>query len=181
MGPPAAYHSLILAIGLAVAAAREGNMAFSLTSTAFKDGTAIPVKHTCDGADVSPPLAWSGAPSGAAAFALIMDDPDAPAGTWVHWVLYDLPARSSALAENVAKTETLKDGAVQGRNDFRNTGYGGPCPPPGKAHRYFFKLYALDAPLGLKPGATKQDVERAIQGHVLATAQLMGTYARQKR
>ena len=126
-------------------------------------------------------MAWSGAPSGAAAFALIMDDPDAPAGTWVHWVLYDLPARSSALAENVAKTEALKDGAVQGRNDFPRTGYGGPCPPPGKAHRYFFKLYALDAPLGLKPGATKRDVERAMQGHVLATAQLMGTYARHKR
>src|SRR5437879_6661680 len=126
-------------------------MPLMLTSSAFTEAAPIPVKHTCDGADVSPPLAWSGAPSGAAGFALIMDDPDAPAGTWVHWVLYDLPARSSALAENVAKTETLKDGAVQGRNDFPRTGYGGPCPPPGKAHRYFFKLYALDAPLGLTP------------------------------
>jgi len=156
-------------------------MAFTLTSSVFKEGAPIPAKHTCDGADVSPPLAWSGAPAGAAGFALIMDDPDAPGGTWVHWVLYDLSARSSALPENVAKTETVKDGTVQGRSDFRRPGYGGPCPPPGKAHRYFFKLYALDAPLGLKPGATKQEVERAMQGHVLATAQLMGTYARQKR
>jgi len=171
----------LLALPLAARTMQEVPMAFTLTSSAFTEGAPIPAKHTCDGADVSPPLAWSGAPSGAAAFALIMDDPDAPAGTWVHWVLYDLPARSSALAENVAKTEALKDGAVQGRNDFPRTGYGGPCPPPGKAHRYFFKLYALDAPLGLKPGATKRDVERAMQGHVLATAQLMGTYARRKR
>src|SRR6266511_2793450 len=109
-------------------------MAFSLTSTAFTDGAAIPVKHTCDGADVSPPLAWSGAPAGTRAFALIADDPDAPAGTWVHWVLYDLPAAASELPENVAKVETLDlGGARQGRNDFRRPGYGGPCPPPGPA------------------------------------------------
>ena len=171
----------LLALPLAARTMQEVPMAFTLTSSAFTEGAPIPAKHTCDGADVSPPLAWSGAPSGAAAFALIMDDPDAPAGTWVHWVLYDLPARSSALAENVAKTEALKDGAVQGRNDFPRTGYGGPCPPPGKPHRYFFKLYALDAALGLKPGATKQELERAMQGHVLATAQLMGTYARARK
>jgi Raf kinase inhibitor-like YbhB/YbcL family protein len=158
-------------------------MAFLLTSTAFKEGAAIPVKYTCDGADVSPPLAWSGAPAGTVGFALIADDPDAPAGTWVHWVLYDLPATASRLPENVAKAETLPDlgGALQGRTDFRRPGYGGPCPPPGPAHRYFFKLYALDAPLKLKAGATKGDVEAAMQGHVLGTAQLMGTYARQKR
>src|SRR3989454_9572172 len=110
-----------------------------------------------------------------------MDAPDAPAGTWVHWVLYDLPARASALAENVAKTETLKDGAVQGRNDFPRTGYGGPCPPPGKPHRYFFKLYAPGAPPGLKPGATKQGLERARQGHVPATGPPLGPYRRRKR
>jgi Raf kinase inhibitor-like YbhB/YbcL family protein len=158
-------------------------MAFLLTSTAFKEGGAIPVKYTCDGADVSPPLAWSGAPPGTVAFALIADDPDAPAGTWVHWVLYDLPATASRLPENVAKTETLPDlgGALQGHTDFRRPGYGGPCPPPGPAHRYFFKLYALDAPLKAKAGATKGDVEAAMKGHVLGTAQLMGTYARQKR
>src|SRR5439155_5221309 len=126
MRRPATYSPWILAITLSVTAARERPMAFSVTTTAFREGAGIPVKHTCDGADVSPPLAWSGAPAGAAAFALIADDPDAPAGTWVHWVLYDLPARASALAENVAKTETLKDGPVQGGNDFPRTGYGGP-------------------------------------------------------
>jgi len=157
-------------------------MAFSLTSGAFKDGTAIPVKHTCDGADVSPPLAWSGPPEGTRSFALIVDDPDAPAGTWVHWVLYNVPAAVSELPENVAKVESLDlDGARQGRNDFRRPGYGGPCPPAGPAHRYFFKLYALDAPLKLKAGAQNKDIEAAMQGHVLGSAQLIGTYARQKR
>ncbi len=157
-------------------------MAFALTSTAFTDGTAIPAKYTCDEADVSPPLAWSGAPAGTVSFALIVDDPDAPAGTWVHWVLYNLPATTAELPENVAKVETLDlGGARQGRNDFQRPGYGGPCPPPGPAHRYFFKLYALDAPLRLKAGATKQDVEAAMKGHILATAQLVGTYARQRR
>ena len=158
-------------------------MPFTLTSTAFKEGATIPVKHTCDGADVSPPLVWSGAPPGTKAFALIADDPDAPAGTWVHWVLYNLPGSAAGLTENVAKTVTLPDlgGALQGRTDFRRPGYGGPCPPPGPAHRYFFKLYALDAPLKLEPGTSKQDVETAMKGHALGTAQLMGTYGRQKK
>jgi Raf kinase inhibitor-like YbhB/YbcL family protein len=157
-------------------------MGLSITSTAFTEGGAIPRKHSCDGADASPPLTWSGTPQGTAAFALIVDDPDAPARTWVHWVLYDVPATLSALPENVAKTERLKElgGAVQGKSDFKRVGYGGPCPPPGPAHRYYFKLYALGARLGLPAGASKQDVERAMDGHVLATAQLMGTYARQR-
>jgi Raf kinase inhibitor-like YbhB/YbcL family protein len=157
-------------------------MPFSLTSNAFKEGAPVPVKHTCDGADVSPPLAWSGAPAGTRAFALIADDPDAPAGTWVHWVLYDLPGATTRLPENVSKTETLADlgGALQGRTDFRRPGYGGPCPPPGPAHRYFFKLYALDALLKLAAGSSKKEVEAAMKDHVLGTAQLMGTYARQK-
>jgi Raf kinase inhibitor-like YbhB/YbcL family protein len=155
----------------------------SLTSTAFKEGAPIPVKHTCDGADLSPPLAWSGVPPGTAALALIADDPDAPGRTWVHWVLYDLPAVFAGLPENVSKTEAPKElgGAAQGRNDSRELGYGGPCPPLGPAHRYFFKLYALAKPLGLKPGASKQDVERAMGGQVLATAQLIGKYGRQRR
>jgi Raf kinase inhibitor-like YbhB/YbcL family protein len=157
-------------------------MTFTLITAAFRDGTGIPVKYTCDGVDVSPPLSWSGAPAGTRSFALIADDPDAPAGTWVHWVLYNLPADVSELPENIAKVESLDlGGARQGRNDFRRPGYGGPCPPPGPAHRYFFKLYALDAPLPLKAGAQKKDVEAAMEGHVLATAQLMGTYARAKR
>ena len=157
-------------------------MAFSLTSTAFTEGSAVPPKYTCDGADVSPPLAWSDAPPGTASFALIADDPDAPAGTWVHWVLYNLPATTAELPENVAKVETLDlGGAHQGRNDFQRSGYGGPCPPPGPAHRYVFKLYALDARLQLRPAAQKKDVEAAMQGHALGMAQLLGTYARRKR
>jgi len=157
-------------------------MPFTLASAAFREGAAIPAKYTCDGVDVSPPLGWSGAPVGTRSFALIADDPDAPAGTWVHWVLYNLPADVSELPENIAKVESLDlGGARQGRNDFRRPGYGGPCPPPGPPHRYFFNLYALDAPLKLKAGAQKRDVEAAMEGHVLATAQLMGTYARAKR
>ncbi len=182
MGSPAAYYLLILATTLLITGAREATMAFSLSSTAFKDGAAIPIKHTCDGADVSPPLAWSSAPAGTRTFALIADDPDAPAGTWVHWVLYNLPGAVSDLPENIAKVESLDlGGARQGRNDFRRPGYGGPCPPPGPAHRYFFRLYALDASLTLKAGAQKKDLEAAMEGHVLGSAQLMGTYARQKR
>ena len=157
-------------------------MAFILTSAAFKDGAPIPGKYTCDGGDVSPPLTWSGAPAGTRSVALIADDPDAPGGTWVHWVLYNLPAEVSELPENIAKVESLDlGGARQGRNDFRRPGYGGPCPPPGPAHRYFFKLYALDTRLELKAGAQKKDVEAAMEGHVLGSAQLMGTYARQRR
>lgn len=151
---------------------QETAMAITLTSTAFGDGTPIPVKYTCDGADVSPPLAWSGAPAGTKTFALICDDPDAPGKTWVHWVLYNLPGSAGQLGESTF------GGALQGMTDFGRPGYGGPCPPPGKPHRYFFKLYALDGPLSLKAGATKADVERAMQGHVLAQAQLMGTYGR---
>ncbi len=158
------------------------HMAFTLTSTAFRDGAAIPVKHTCDGVDTSPQLAWSGGPAGTRSFALIADDPDAPAGSWVHWVVYNLPAAVAELPENVAKVEALDlGGARQGRNDFRRPGYGGPCPPPGPAHRYFFTLYALDVPLTLKAGAQSKDVKTAMEGHVLGSAQLMGTYARQKR
>lgn len=158
-------------------------MAFSVSSSAFQEGAAIPVQYTCDGADLSPPLSWAGAPRGTASFALIADDPDAPAGTWVHWVMYNLPGTVSELPENVPKSEapTSLGGALQGKNDFRRAGYGGPCPPPGPAHRYFFKLYALDTTLRLKAGAAKQDVERAMQGHALGTAQLMGTYVRQRR
>jgi Raf kinase inhibitor-like YbhB/YbcL family protein len=110
--------------------------------------------------------------------ALIVDDPDAPMGTWVHWVLYDLPANTRELPEGIAKQEELPSGARQGRNDFRKIGYGGPCPPPGPAHRYFFKLYALDSKTKLKPGATKADLEKAMKGHVLAQAELIGRYQR---
>lgn len=153
-------------------------MAFSLSSSAFAAGAEIPEQYTCEGADASPALSWRGAPAGTKAFALIADDPDAPVGTWVHWVLYDVPADTTELAKGVPTDATLRTGAKQGVNDFRKTGYGGPCPPPGKPHRYVFTLYALDAPTGLKPGARKADVLRAIQGHVLAQTELIGTYKR---
>lgn len=157
-------------------------MAFSLSSPAFANGAVIPVEHTCDGADVSPPLVWSEAPAGTRVFALIVDDPDAPAGTWVHWVLYNLPGTTSGLPDTVAKVESLDLGrARQGRNDFHRPGWAGPCPPPGPAHRYSFRLYALDAPLELRPGAQKKDVEAAMEGRVLGVAELTGTYARRKR
>ncbi len=152
--------------------------AFTLSSPAFNPGAEIPKQFTCEGADVSPPLSWSGFPSRTKGFALIADDPDAPVGTWVHWVLYDLPADTTQLPPAVPTDETLRSGAQQGVNDFRKVGYGGPCPPPGKPHRYFFKLYALDAPTGLKPRATKAQVLRAIEGHTLAQAELSGTYKR---
>ena len=162
-----------------LAAEKAGKDQMQLTSTAFSEGAAIPAKYTCDAKDVSPSLKWTGVPAGAKSLALIVDDPDAPAGTWVHWVLYDLPASTSELAEDVAKSQYVAGGARQGLNDFRRLGYGGPCPSHGKPHRYFFKLYALDAVLDLKPGLTKKDIESAMERHILAQAQLMGTYQRE--
>ena len=153
-------------------------MALQVTSSAFEEGGTIPRQYTRDGPDDSPPLAWSGVPAGTQSLALISDDPDAPVGTWVHWVIYDIPPDLTALPEGVAKTDTVEGIGVQGTNDFRRVGYGGPCPPPGKPHRYYFKLYALDTTLGLGPGATKKDVEQAMQGHILAQGQLMGKYGR---
>ena len=155
-------------------------MTMQVTSSAFQAGQTIPAKYTCEGADISPPLEWSGVPASAKSLALICDDPDAPVGTWLHWVLYDLPVAATDLAEKVPPSESLSFGAKQGINDFKRVGYGGPCPPPGKPHRYCFKLYALDVDLGLKPRATKQELLRAMDGHVLAEAQLMGTYQRRK-
>jgi len=153
-------------------------MNIQIASAVFSDGQAIPAKYTADGLDISPPLAWTNAPAGAKSFALIADDPDAPAGTWVHWVIFNLPPAATELAENTSKLAQLPDGAKQGLNSFKKTGYNGPAPPPGKAHRYFFKIYALDTALDLKPGATKTDLLKAMDGHVLAQGQLMGTYQR---
>jgi len=138
----------------------------------------IPVKYTCDGPDLSPPLQWTIPPEGTKSLALICDDPDAPAGTWVHWVLYNLSPETTALPEGVAKDKTVLGSARQGMNDFRRIGYGGPCPPPGAPHRYFFKLYALDSPLDLEPGLTKQKILDAMKGHILAQGQLMGKHKR---
>ena len=149
-----------------------------LKSSAFQNLGDIPRKHTCDGADVSPPLTWENPPPGTKAFALIADDPDAPVGTWVHWVIYDLPGDTKDLREGVATTETLPSGAKQGINDFGKVGYGGPCPPRGPAHRYFFKLYALDGATNLRARATKEQLLGAMKGHILAETQLMGKYKR---
>jgi hypothetical protein len=161
---------------LAAEKARKDQM--QLTSTAFAEGAAIPAKHAYDTKNVSPPLKWSGVPAGAKSLVLIMDDPDAPVGTWVHWVLYDLAPTTTELPEDVAKSQVVAGGAKQGVNDFRQLGYGGPCPPPGKAHRYFFKLYALDKMLELKPGLMKKDIEAEMDKQILARGQLMGTYQR---
>lgn len=153
-------------------------MSIQITSTAFTEGQAIPQKYSGQGRDISPPLAWTNAPADTRSFALIADDPDAPVGTWVHWVLYDLSPGTTELAEDTPKSQFLPGGAKQGVNDFHRLGYGGPAPPPGKPHRYFFKLYALDTMLELKPGATKKDLLKAMEGHILAEGQLMGTYQR---
>lgn len=172
---------LLLALlppGTLFAQEKGGMVSLQIFSDAFSAGGTVPKKFTCDGPDVSPKLTWNDAPAKTQSFALIMDDPDAPVDTWVHWVLFDLPADTKELAEGVAKQEQLSNGARQGRNDFGKIGYGGPCPPAGKPHRYFFKLYALGAKLNLKGGATKADVERAIKGHILAQAELMGRYGR---
>jgi len=146
--------------------------------TAFPQQGSIPSTFTADGADHSPALSWLGAPPKTQAFALIMDDPDAPAGPWTHWTLYNLPPDTSVLAENRPKAPTLADGARQGKNTWGRLGYNGPAPPPGKPHRYFFRLYALTQPLELEAGATRQQVDEALQGKILAEAQWMGTYGR---
>jgi Raf kinase inhibitor-like YbhB/YbcL family protein len=153
-------------------------MAFAISSSSFPNGGEIPRKYTCDGADISPELSWTQPPPGTRSFALIADDPDAPGGTWTHWIVFDLSLQTTHLAEGAAKTDELPGGARQGRNDFRKIGYGGPCPPPGNPHRYFFKLFALDQPLGLSPGATRQQVEKAMQGHILGQTQWVGKYGR---
>jgi len=149
-----------------------------ISSRAFEAGGMIPSKYTCDGEGISPPLHWSDPPAGTQSFALVSDDPDAPVGTWVHWVVWNIPATARALDENLAKKESLPSGANQGTNDFRRIGYGGPCPPSG-THRYFFKLYALDTTLSLPPHTTKSVLDKAMRGHILAQAELMGKYRRQ--
>jgi len=152
-------------------------MPMTITSPAFNDGDLIPKQYTCDGADVSPPLNWSGVPSNAKSLALVCDDPDAPGKTWVHWVVYDLPADTKSLGENAAAVG-LPAPVKQGLNDFKKIGYGGPCPPSG-THRYYFKLYALDRASGLKDsGATKDQLLKAIEGAIVGEGQLLGRYKR---
>jgi Raf kinase inhibitor-like YbhB/YbcL family protein len=152
-------------------------MALEINSPAFSEGEMIPTRYTCDGPDVSPELSWSGVPEAAKSLALICDDPDAPMGTWVHWVLFNIPPSTNGLAAEIPTDASLENGARHGTNDFRKMGYGGPCPPGG-THRYFFKLYALDAELNLESGITKAELLETMQGHILAEGQLMGTYKR---
>ncbi len=158
----------------------EGSEAMSLTVTspAFEPGGTIPVEYTCDGDNVSPPLAWNGVPEHTRSLALIMDDPDAPAGTWVHWLLYNIPPQVTELAEAQPDARQLPGIGLQGHNSFKNSGYGGPCPPRGGPHRYFFRLYALDTVLDLEAGAERRELEQAMQGHILAQGEIMGTYRR---
>jgi hypothetical protein len=153
-------------------------MKIQLHSTAFAEGQPIPERYAYDKEDLSPDLQWSKVPSASKSLVLICDDPDAPVGTWVHWVLYDLPPSSNGIPEDMPKAQALDNGAKQGVNDYKQIGYGGPCPPPGKPHRYFFRLYALDLKPDLKPGLTKNDLLKAMEGHVMAEGQLMGTYQR---
>ena len=152
-------------------------MAFTITSTAFKHEGMIPIQYTCDGADISPQLAWSNVPESTKSFALICDDPDAPVGDWVHWVMFNIPSETRELKEKIANAAVLPNGARHGTNDFRKYGYGGPCPPGG-THRYYFKLYALDSMLVLKDKVTKKDLLEAMKGHILGQTELMGKYSR---
>lgn len=157
--------------------AMKGGRSMQMTSTAFVEGGMIPAKYSCDGQDISPPLAWKDVPAGTKTMALIVDDPDAPRGTWVHWVVYNIPPDMMKLDEAVKPERESRDGIRQGNNDWPRIGYGGPCPPSG-THRYYFRLYALDTVLDLKAGSTKAQLLQAMKGHVLAEAHLMGKYKR---
>ncbi|MBN2039631.1 MAG: YbhB/YbcL family Raf kinase inhibitor-like protein [Spirochaetes bacterium] len=148
-----------------------------LKSSAFQKGEMIPKTYTCDDINISPALEWSSVPEGTKTFTIICDDPDAPSGNFVHWVYYDIPANITGLYEGIKPDQKPEAGGIQGKNDFRKTGYGGPCPPGG-THRYFFKLYAVDKVLGLEPGANKQQVMDAMKGHILFESELMGKYSR---
>ncbi|MCS7015119.1 MAG: YbhB/YbcL family Raf kinase inhibitor-like protein [Gemmatales bacterium] len=153
-------------------------MPMVLKSSAFAQGAVIPKEHTADGRDISPPLEWTDPPVGTQSFALLCEDPDAPRGLWVHWVLFNVPPQTRSLPAGVPPHDHLADGSRQGRNDFGRIGYGGPAPPRGKPHRYFFRLYALDTSLGLPPGATREMLLKAMHGHILEQAEVMGIYAR---
>ena len=169
---------IVLALAGGIACAAERKAIMELNSIAFGANADIPSLYTCEGRDVSPPLAWTGVPAGTKSLALIVDDPDAPAGVWTHWVVYNLPAQTKSLDENVPKQAKVLHGGFQGLSSFGSIGYGGPCPPPGSAHRYFFRLYALDTMLNLQAGALKQKVFEAMKGHILGQAQLMGRFKR---
>lgn len=172
-------HAVFLICACVLFLAGTSLAAFELKSAAFSQGGMIPSVHTCQGRDTSPPLSWTGAPDKTRSFALICDDPDAPVLTWVHWVYYNIPAAVTSLPEGMPKVERPEQGGIHGRSSFGDYGYGGPCPPWG-THRYFFRIYALDTMLSLAPGAKKKEILKAMEGHVLGTAELMGTYKKGK-
>ena len=169
---------LILAAPFKVRGQQASSSRIELKTTSFAPGGFIPRRFTCEAADVSPALTWTEPPAGTQSFALIEDDPDAPSGTFVHWLVYDLPAAYRQLPEGLSRNDQMLGGGRQGTNDFSRTGYSGPCPPPGKPHRYFIRLYALDATLNLRPAARRKELDAAMQGHVLAQAELMGRFQR---
>ena len=168
--------AMVCVAAMVSAGAADAGKSIQLTSPAFNEGQGIPAVHACDGRNVSPALKWSGAPKETRSFALICEDPDAPGGTWVHWVLYGLPAGVIELPENVPPVENPPGVGMHGINSFGRLGYGGPCPPPGKPHHYYFRIYALDADVSLKPKASRADLDKAMKGHILAEGKLMGTY-----
>jgi Raf kinase inhibitor-like YbhB/YbcL family protein len=177
----ASFLIVVVSAGLAASCSQHASetapLTLELMSPDFTSAGTMPKPLTCDGGDSSPALQWKAPPPGTESFVLIADDPDAPIGTWVHWVVYDLPSALRSLPQNYPKDGQSSDGSRQGRNDFSKIGYGGPCPPAGKPHRYFFKLYALDTKLNLKPAATKKEVEHAMQGHILARGEYIGRYS----
>lgn len=170
--------AMLVLLVASVLTAADAYRKLELTTTAFPAGGTIPRQFTCSGENISPALSWSPGPTRTRSFVLIVDDPDAPAGTWVHWVVYNLPPSVRQLPEHVPTGDTVAGGGQQGLNDFPVNGYGGPCPPPGKPHRYFFRLYALDTVLDLRPPVHRHDVDSGVKGHILAQAQLMGTFGR---
>jgi Raf kinase inhibitor-like YbhB/YbcL family protein len=175
---PCLMTSAILSLS-SISFSKGGSVSVTITSPAFGSLSAIPKKYTCDGPDISPPIAWSGVPEKTKSMVLICDDPDAPAGDWVHWVCYDIPPQVGAMIEDIPKTDTLSCGGKQGKNDFGRIGWGGPCPPSG-THRYFFKVYCLDIALNLSAGKTKKEIEKAMKGHVIDKGELTGVYSRER-
>jgi Raf kinase inhibitor-like YbhB/YbcL family protein len=164
--------------GVLVAAAKPAKGVFQLYSTAFRAGGSIPQRYTCSSDNVSPALSWAEIPAGTQSLVLILSDPDAPSGTWIHWLVYDLPANARHLPEGLPKNGDIEGGGRQGTNSFQDVGYGGPCPPPGDAHHYHFTLYALNIRIGLEAAASRAQVDRAMQGHIIGKADLVGLYKR---
>jgi Raf kinase inhibitor-like YbhB/YbcL family protein len=176
--PPLILVVLALVLPAAVRGQQPSSSKIELKTTSFSPGGFIPKRFTCEAADLSPALTWTDPPAGTQSFAIIEDDPDAPSGTFVHWLVYDVPAAYRRLSEGMSGNDQMPDGLRQGTNDFSRTGYSGPCPPPGRPHRYFIRLYALDAKTNLHPAATRKELDSAMQGHILAQAELMGRFQR---